>query len=96
VDIPADAAAPSRSRPGRVDEYVRNEPLTALSLAAAAGFIVGGGLKSRIGQAMLAIVGRIALQSAAASLIAGMVVGTHENEKPDSTSPHNQSHDKQT
>ena len=38
MDIPADAAAPSRSRPGRVDEYVRNEPLTALSLAAAAGF----------------------------------------------------------
>lgn len=96
MDISTDATASPRRRPGRVGEYVRDEPLGALALAAAAGFVVGGGLKSRIGQALLTIVGRIALQSAAASLIAGMVAGTHENGKPASASPHDQSHDNQT
>jgi DUF883 C-terminal glycine zipper region len=70
-----------------VDEYVRDEPLGSLALAAAAGFIVGGGLNRRIGQAMLTIVGRIALQSAAASFITGMVAGTHENRRLNSASP---------
>jgi hypothetical protein len=69
-------------------QYVRDEPLSALAIAAAAGFIVGGGLNSRIGQAMLAIVGRITLQSVATSLIAGMVAGIHENGRPNRTSPH--------
>lgn len=90
------AAAPSRRGSDRVAQYVRNEPLSALALAAAAGFVVGGGLNSRVGQALLTMVGRIALQSAAASLIAGMVAGSHENGKPESASPRKQSHDKQT
>jgi hypothetical protein len=76
-----------------VGEYVRDEPLGALALAAAAGFIVGGGLNSRVGQALLAILGRIAVQSAAASLFTGMVAGTHDNGKPNSASSHNQKHD---
>jgi len=63
--------APQRRRRRRVDNI--------LAIAAAAGLIVGGGLESRIGQAMLAIVGRIALQSAATSFIAGIIGGTHEN-----------------
>jgi hypothetical protein len=94
VDVSATAS--SRRRPDRVAQYVRDEPLSALALATAAGFVVGGGLNSRIGQALLTMVGRIALQSAAASLIAGMVAGSHENGKPESASPRKQSHDKQT
>jgi hypothetical protein len=96
LDISADTAAPQRRRPRRVSEYVRDEPVSSLALAAAAGFIVGGGLNSRLGRAMLTIVGRIALQSAAASLIAGMVAGTREKGRPNSASPHNQKHDNQT
>ncbi len=95
MDISAATAAPARRRPNRVGEYVKDQPLSSLAFAAAAGFIVGGGLNSRIGRAMLTIVGRIALQIAAASLIAGVVSGTRENGKPNSASPRDQSHDKQ-
>jgi hypothetical protein len=37
---------------------------------------------------MLTIVGRIALQNAATSFIAGIVAGTHEKGRSDSASPH--------
>jgi hypothetical protein len=87
VDILADAVVPPRRGARRVSEYVRDEPLSSLAIAAAAGFIIGGGLNGRIGQVMLAVVGRMALQSAATSLITGMVVGTDENGKPKSASP---------
>lgn len=88
LDISADTAAPPRRRRRRVAEYVRDEPLTSLAIAAAAGFVVVGGLNSPIGQAMLTIVGRIALQNAATSFIAGIVAGTHEKGRSDSASPH--------
>jgi uncharacterized protein YcfJ len=78
VDISADTATPQRRRDRDMGEYVRDEPLSSLALAAAAGFIVGRGLNSHIGRAMLTIVGRIAFQSAASSLIAGMLTGNHE------------------
>ena len=62
-----------------VSEFVRDEPLTALAIVAAAGFVLGGGVSRRLGLAILTTVGRIALQSAATNLITGMVVGTREN-----------------
>jgi DUF883 C-terminal glycine zipper region len=34
-------------------DYVREEPLRSLTVATAAGFILGGGLNSRIGLALL-------------------------------------------
>lgn len=95
MDLSADAVAPPRRRPRTVSEYVREDPLKAVAIAAAAGFVVGGGLDSRIGRAMLAIVGRIALQSAATSLIAGMVAGTDENGRPIGASPDTEKHDGQ-
>jgi len=72
-----------------VSEYVRDEPLSSLGISVAAGFIVGGGLNSRVGRMMLAIVGRIALQSVASSLVADMVAGTQENGKPNRARPAN-------
>jgi len=87
MDISADATVSSRRRPRSVTEYVRDEPLSSVAIAAAAGFVFGGGLNSRIGRAMLAIVGRIALQSAATDLVAGMVVGTDKNGRPKNASP---------
>lgn len=85
VDISVDSALQRRRR-RRVDKYVRDEPLGSLAIAAAAGFIIGGGLHSRVGHAMLTIVGRIALQSAASSFIAKMIAGTHENGRLNSAS----------
>jgi hypothetical protein len=52
-----------------VIEYVRDEPLTVLAIAGAAGFVLGGGINRRLGFAMMTMVGRIAVRSIAASLI---------------------------
>jgi ElaB/YqjD/DUF883 family membrane-anchored ribosome-binding protein len=41
-----------------LDEFVRDEPLTALAIAVTAGFILGGGAETRIGRAALTLVGR--------------------------------------
>jgi hypothetical protein len=48
-----------------VGEYIRDEPLTALAIAAAAGFVVGGVVNRRLGLTMFTIVGRIALRGIA-------------------------------
>ena len=82
-----DTSANSAARRPELGQYVRDEPFTALAIAAAAGFIVGGGLNSRSGRAMLTMVGRLALQSAATSLLAGMVAGILENARPNSDQP---------
>jgi uncharacterized membrane protein YebE (DUF533 family) len=84
MDTPVNSVARRRD----VSEFVRDEPLTALAIAAAAGFVLGGGVNRRVGRVILTMVGRIALQSVATSLITGMVVGTHENGRPNSASPH--------
>jgi hypothetical protein len=72
-----------RRRNRDIGEYVREEPLTALAIAGGAGFILGGGANSRIGLALLTIVGRIALRGAATSFIVGLVTGNHDNQTPE-------------
>jgi hypothetical protein len=64
-------------------QYVREEPLTALAIAAVTGFVLGGGVNRRIGLAMLTIAGRIALRGVADNLILGMVGYGHDNQGPD-------------
>jgi hypothetical protein len=58
-----------------VVQYVKDEPLTSLAIAAGVGFIVGGGARSRAGLALLAFIGRIALGEVAAVLLIGAVTG---------------------
>jgi DUF883 C-terminal glycine zipper region len=58
-----------------VVQYVKDEPLTSLAIAAGVGFIVGGGARSRAGLALLAFIGRIALGEVAAGLLIGAVTG---------------------
>jgi hypothetical protein len=53
-------------------EYIREEPLTSIAIAGAAGFIFGGGAKSRLGLAALAMVGKTAIRGAATNLIVGL------------------------
>src|ERR1019366_3325818 len=67
--ISADADERLRRRERNVGEFVREEPLTALAIAGAAGFMLGGGANSRIGLALVTIVGRVALRGAATSFI---------------------------
>jgi hypothetical protein len=78
-----DADERMRRRERDIGEYVREEPLTALAIASGVGFIFGGGANSRIGLALLTLVGRIALRGAATSFIVGLVTGNHDDQKPD-------------
>jgi hypothetical protein len=71
----SDAADRTRRQERDIGEYVREEPLTALAIASGVGFILGGGARSRLGLALLTIVGRIALRGAATDLIVGLVTG---------------------
>ena len=81
--ILADADERLRRRERDVSEFVREEPLTALAIAGAAGFILGGGLDSRIGLALLTIVGRIALRGVATGFIVGLVTGDGGSQNPE-------------
>jgi hypothetical protein len=81
----ATAAADERQRLRERDigEYIKEEPLTALAIAGGVGFVLGGGANSRIGLALLTIVGRIALRGAATSFIVDLVTGNHDNQRSD-------------
>src|ERR1700720_1585662 len=72
-----------RRRDRDIGEYIKEEPLTALAIASGVGFIFGGGANSRIGLALLTLVGRIALRGAATSFIVGLVSGNHDNQRQD-------------
>ena len=85
--------ASNTTRRREVVEYVRDEPLAALAIAGVAGFVLGGGVNRRIGLAMLAIVGRIALRSVATSLIVGVVTGGHDGMRQTSVKPGGGRHD---
>ena len=81
-----------RRRDRDIGEYIREEPLTALAIASGAGFIIGGGANSRIGLALLSVVGRIALRGAATNFIVDLVTGRHDNERPDRATTRGRSH----
>jgi len=68
-----------RRRNRDIGEYIKEEPLTSLAIAGGVGFIVGGGAKSRIGLALLSIVGRIALRGAVTSFVVDLVTGNHQD-----------------
>ena len=88
-----EGSANSAARHRDVVEYVRDEPLAALAIASATGFILGGGVNRRIGLAMLTIAGRIALRSVATGLILGMVTGSDANTRQDNARPDGRIHD---
>ena len=81
-----------RRRNRDIGEYIKEEPLTSLAIASGVGFIVGGGANSRIGLAMLGIVGRIALRGVATNFIVDLVTGRHDNQKPDRATTRGRSH----
>jgi hypothetical protein len=81
-----------RRRDRDIGEYIREEPLTALAIASGAGFIFGGGANTRLGLALLSLVGRIALRGAATSFIVDLVSGKHDNQRPDRATTRARSH----
>jgi hypothetical protein len=70
-----------RRRNRDIGEYIKEEPLTSLAVAGGLGFIVGGGAKSRIGLALLSIVGRMALRGAVTSFVVDLVTGDHQDRR---------------
>ncbi len=69
-----------RRRPRRhLEEFVRDEPLTALAIAVTAGFIIGGGAGTRVGRSALGFVGRLAVRGAVGKVLVGMLMGSHEH-----------------
>jgi hypothetical protein len=60
-------------------DYVREEPLRSLTVATAAGFILGGGLNSRIGLALLTFAGRIVLRGVVTSTLVELITGSRDN-----------------
>lgn len=75
VDTSANRAVRHRD----IGDYIRDEPLTALAIAAGVGFVLGGGVNRRIGMAMLTMAGRIALQGVTTSMIDAMVSASARN-----------------
>ena len=88
-----DISANSGTRQPNLGEYIREEPLTALAIATAAGFVLGGGVTRRIGLAVLTMVGQIALRGVATNLIVGMVTGGYDSVGRDSTRHGSKRHD---
>ena len=90
--ISADPDERRRRRERDIGEHIREEPLTALAIAGGVGFILGGGANSRIGLALLSIVGRIALRGAASNFIVDLVTGNHNNQRPPRAKAPGESH----
>jgi hypothetical protein len=67
-----------------LDEFVRDEPLTALAIAVTAGFILGGGAGTRVGRAALGFAGRFAIRGAVGNLLVGILMGSHERKAKES------------
>jgi hypothetical protein len=66
------SAQPGVLRPSSTDR-IKERPLLSLGLASLAGFVVGGGASSRVGAAMLMIIGRLWLRRAATAALTNVV-----------------------
>ena len=58
----------------QIEHSIREKPLRSMAIAAATGFIVGGGMATRPGVAMLALFSRRVARETAANLIIDMVM----------------------
>lgn len=94
MKISASSSALPHSPLEDVVEYVRDAPLTSLAIAAAAGFLVGGGARNRVSLAVLGIVGRIVIQGAATAFVAALVTEPRHNENVRSASSESARYDK--
>jgi hypothetical protein len=56
-----------------MEKWIRDNPLKSTAIAAAGGYIIGGGMATRPGVAILALLGRKAAKETATNLMTGMV-----------------------
>jgi 1,4-dihydroxy-2-naphthoyl-CoA synthase len=57
----------------QIERSIRDKPLPSAAIAAAAGFIIGGGLATRAAAPILALFARAAAQETATNFMTGMV-----------------------
>jgi ElaB/YqjD/DUF883 family membrane-anchored ribosome-binding protein len=57
----------------KIEKSIRDKPLPSAAVAAAAGFIIGGGMATRPAVAILALFGRKAARETATNFMTGMV-----------------------
>jgi ElaB/YqjD/DUF883 family membrane-anchored ribosome-binding protein len=57
----------------QLEKSIRDKPLPSAAIAAAAGFIIGGGLATRLAAPILALFAREAAKETATNLMTGMV-----------------------
>ncbi len=54
----------------RLTPQIKQNPLTTIGVAALAGFVIGGGMRSRFGTAVLLLIARMALRDVVTQTIA--------------------------
>jgi hypothetical protein len=83
-DIADRSEQPARRRRRRSRNWVeslKDDPLTALAIAATAGFLVGGGASTHAGRTMLGLLGRIVAPAAALNFVSGILTGNHDSSR---------------
>jgi uncharacterized membrane protein YebE (DUF533 family) len=61
------------SQPCASEKSVKTRLLNPLGIAALAGFVIGGGFRSRLGISLLGLLGRAALRNAAIGALSGAI-----------------------
>src|SRR5277367_2540448 len=56
-----------------LEESIKEQPIKALGLGALAGFVIGGGYRSRLGLSVLLFMGKAAMREMAVSAVAGAI-----------------------
>ncbi len=56
-----------------LEESIKEQPLKALGIGALAGFVVGGGYRTRLGLSILLFMGKAAMREVAVSAVAGAI-----------------------
>jgi hypothetical protein len=57
------------ARVGAVEQSIKNNPLKAMGFGVLAGFVIGGGYRSRLGISILLVMGRAAIREIAISAV---------------------------
>jgi hypothetical protein len=58
-------------------EIVQEQPVACLAIAAAAGFVLGGGMRRTNGLALLALMGQMAMRDALGQIVNGALRDNH-------------------
>lgn len=61
----------SRHADNTLTELVQEQPVLSLAIAAATGFVLGGGMRARNGVALLALIGQLAMRDALGNIVSG-------------------------